>query len=155
MGLNMMGSLEAWLSLRTLHLRVPRQSENATGLAQWLAKAAGGNVHDGIPAGVIEKLEGGHPTTSYDCVDAEPTPVFARQTTKDRYAALLPHAVKYFIPATSLDGVEELMEPRITSDPRADPRLVHLSVGVEELEDLKDDLRRAFQEIVKSTKAKL
>ena len=41
---NMMGSLESWLllrSLRTLHLRVPRQSENATGLAQWLAKAAG------------------------------------------------------------------------------------------------------------------
>ena len=39
-----MGSLEAWLllrSLRTLHLRVPRQSENAAGLAQWLAKAAG------------------------------------------------------------------------------------------------------------------
>ena len=41
---NMMGSLEAWLllrSLRTLHLRVPRQSENAYGLAQWLSKAAG------------------------------------------------------------------------------------------------------------------
>ena len=41
---NMMGSLESWLllrSLRTLHLRVPRQSENAYGLAQWLSKAAG------------------------------------------------------------------------------------------------------------------
>ena len=41
---NMMGSLESWLllrSLRTLHLRVPRQSENGYGLAQWLSKAAG------------------------------------------------------------------------------------------------------------------
>ncbi len=41
---NMMGSLESWLllrSLRTLHLRVPRQSENATALAQWLSKASG------------------------------------------------------------------------------------------------------------------
>lgn len=39
-----MGSLEAWLllrSLRTLHLRVPRQSENATILAKWLSGAAG------------------------------------------------------------------------------------------------------------------
>ena len=68
-----MGSLEAWLllrSLRTLHLRVPRQSENATILAQWLSHAAGvrgrqahshsflivtqGKVYDGIPAGVID-----------------------------------------------------------------------------------------------------
>lgn len=39
----MMGSLESWLllrSLRTLHLRVPRQSENATELARWLSLAA-------------------------------------------------------------------------------------------------------------------
>lgn len=73
-----MGSLEAWLllrSLRTLHLRVPRQSENAAGLAHWLSQAAGvccfpvmavsqmmtltprqGRTADGIPAGVIEKV---------------------------------------------------------------------------------------------------
>ena len=39
-----MGSLESWLllrSLRTLHLRVPRQSQNAAVLAQWLSNAAG------------------------------------------------------------------------------------------------------------------
>lgn len=39
-----MGSLESWLllrSLRTLHLRVPRQSDNAFELAQWLSGAAG------------------------------------------------------------------------------------------------------------------
>ncbi|KAM5534316.1 hypothetical protein V8D89_012044 [Ganoderma adspersum] len=162
---NMMGSLESWLllrSLRTLHLRVPRQSANATGLAQWLSKAAGGKAHDGIPAGVIEKvwhsslqgvdargfdpatqLEGGHPAT------------FALFMYKEQYAALLPHAVKYFIPATSLGGVESLMEQRVHSDPGADPRLIRISVGVEDLEDLKDDLRRAFQEIVKATRARL
>lgn len=55
----------------------------------------------------------------------------------------------------------------------ADPRLIRISVGVEDLEvsylasvrnllltfttfqDLKDDLRRAFQELVKAPKAKL
>ena len=53
---DVMGNLEAWLllrSLRTLHVRVPRQSRTATAIAQWLSLASGGNSHDGIPAGVI------------------------------------------------------------------------------------------------------
>jgi cystathionine gamma-synthase len=56
------GSLEQWLllrSLRTLHLRVARQSENATALAQWLAKVAAtptGQEYDGAPGGVIEEV---------------------------------------------------------------------------------------------------
>lgn len=54
-----MGSLEAWLllrSLRTLHLRVPRQSKTATALAQWLKGAAGARSFDGIPGGIVEKV---------------------------------------------------------------------------------------------------
>jgi cystathionine gamma-synthase len=55
-----MGNFEAWLllrSLRTLHLRVPRQSATATALAKWLAAAAGADKEvDGIPAGVIDKV---------------------------------------------------------------------------------------------------
>lgn len=56
---NILGNLEAWLllrSLRTLHLRVPRQSETATALVEWLNKAAGGKEHDGIPAGALEAV---------------------------------------------------------------------------------------------------
>jgi cystathionine gamma-synthase len=52
-----MGSFEAWLllrSLRTLHLRVPRQSQTATALAQWLSLASGDSSHDGIPTGLID-----------------------------------------------------------------------------------------------------
>lgn len=37
-------------------------------------------------------------------------------------------------PATSLGGVESLIEHRLGTDPDSDPRLVRLSVGVEELE---------------------
>ena len=54
-----MGSLESWLllrSLRTLHLRVPRQSASATNLAQWLnsiAKTPTGQSYDGVPGGVL------------------------------------------------------------------------------------------------------
>ena len=76
-------------------------------------------------------------------------------------------------PATSLGGVESLIEQRANLDVNADPRLIRISVGVEDLEvsylasvrnllltftifqDLKDDLRRAFQELVKAPKAKL
>jgi cystathionine gamma-synthase len=59
---NMSGSLESWLllrSLRTLHLRVLRQSQSATVLAQWLAHAASkplGQSFDGVPGGLIEKV---------------------------------------------------------------------------------------------------
>jgi len=57
-----MGSLEAWLllrSLRTLHLRVPRQSATATSLAQWLSAIASipvGQSYDGVLGGVISKV---------------------------------------------------------------------------------------------------
>lgn len=57
-----MGSLESWLllrSLRTLHLRVPRQSASATDLAQWLnsvSKTPVGEIYDGIPGGTIYKV---------------------------------------------------------------------------------------------------
>lgn len=37
-------------------------------------------------------------------------------------------------PATSLGGVESLVEHRIQSDPSSDPRLVRLSIGVEDVE---------------------
>ena len=58
----MMGSLESWLllrSLRTLHLRVPRQSESATILAGWLnqvAQTPEGQSFDGVPGGMIKKV---------------------------------------------------------------------------------------------------
>jgi len=57
-----MGSLEAWLllrSLKTLHLRVPRQSENATALAKWLdsvRKTPKGETFEGIPGGLISTI---------------------------------------------------------------------------------------------------
>lgn len=57
-----MGSLEAWLllrSLRTLHLRVPRQSATATALAQWLSSIVQtpiGVTFDGVQGGVLTKV---------------------------------------------------------------------------------------------------
>ncbi|PCH41264.1 cystathionine gamma-synthase [Wolfiporia cocos MD-104 SS10] len=156
---SMMGSLESWLllrSLRTLHLRVPRQSETAAGLAEWLSHAAGGKEWDGIPAGVINKVwhsslqgtdsRGFNPRYQ---LEGGWNPTFSILLSDTEYARLLPHSLQYFVPATSLGGVESLIEQRATVDPGADPRLVRISVGVEDLEDLKEDLRRAFQAITR------
>ena len=48
--------------------------------------------------------------------------------------------------ATSLGGVESLIYRR-AGDSKTDPRLLRLSIGVEELEDLKADLRQGLQQI--------
>jgi len=160
---NMMGSLEAWLllrSLRTLHLRVPRQSATATALAQWLnsvASVPAGQVYDGIPGGLIvqvwhsslqgkddrgfdpkNQMEGGWNATFSILLD------------NPAHAARLPHSLEYFVPATSLGGVESLVEHRVVADPSEDPRLVRISVGVEDLEDLKRDLKQGLLKISKT-----
>ncbi|KAL1745688.1 Cys/Met metabolism PLP-dependent enzyme-domain-containing protein [Schizophyllum fasciatum] len=154
---NMMGSMEAWLllrSLRTLHLRVPRQSENATILAEWLsqiAKTPKGQTFDGVPGGMIKQIW----HSSLQGVDSrgfDPkkqmeggwNATFAMEMAHSEYGRLLPHKLEYFVAATSLGGVESLIEQRIQSDPASPPGLVRLSIGVEDVEDLKADLKQAF-----------
>ncbi|TNY18667.1 cystathionine gamma-synthase [Rhodotorula diobovata] len=152
------GSLDAWLllrSLRTLSLRVARQSATATSLAQWLAalsRADTGTDLDG-PGGVVEHVwhtslqadarellgEGRQMTSGPAC--------FAILLRKAQFATHLPHKLKFFVPATSLGGVESLIEQRLVSDPGADPRLVRISVGLEDFEDLKADLIQGMKAV--------
>lgn len=155
---SVMGSLESWLllrSLRTLHLRVPRQSETATGLAQWLNSAAAkpaGESFDGIPGGIITKVwhsslqkkdaRGFEPKTQ---LEGGWNATFAILLANTKHASQVPYSLKNFTAATSLGGVETLIEQRLLSDRDADPRLIRISVGLEDLEDLKDDLRSAFR----------
>ncbi|KAL1724100.1 Cys/Met metabolism PLP-dependent enzyme-domain-containing protein [Schizophyllum commune] len=154
---NTLGSMEAWLllrSLRTLHLRVPRQSESATVLAGWLnqvAQTPEGQSFDGVPGGMIKKVW--HSSLQgVDCRGFDPkkqmeggwNATFAMEMSHAEYGRLLPHTLQYFVPATSLGGVESLIEQRIQSDPASPPGLVRLSVGVEDVEDLKQDLKDAL-----------
>ncbi|KIM76404.1 hypothetical protein PILCRDRAFT_648730 [Piloderma croceum F 1598] len=144
---SMMASLESWLllrSLRTLHLRIPCQSANATGLAYWLNSAAvtpNGQTFDGIAGGLISKVW--HSSLQEkDSRGFEPkqqmeggwNPCFAILLEHKEHAQRLPHLLKYFANATSLGGVESLIEQRCQSDPREDPRLIRISVGIEDLE---------------------
>ncbi|KAK0190989.1 Cys/Met metabolism PLP-dependent enzyme-domain-containing protein [Armillaria mellea] len=155
---NVLGSLEAWLllrSLRTLHLRVPRQSETATVLAKWLQHSTG------VPGGLVTRVWHSSLQTK-DERGFEPkhqleggwNGTFAIQLATPEQAIQLPYAVKFFVAATSLGGVESLIEYRARADAREDPRLIRISVGVEDVEDLKDGLRIGLQRVA-SIKSKL
>ncbi|BGP29008.1 hypothetical protein JCM10296v2_000744 [Rhodotorula toruloides] len=142
------GSLDSWLllrSLRSLPLRVKRQARTPTALAAWLATLQGG--------GVIEKVW--HASLQEDAAELtgpgkqlEDGPACFSVLLKERKQAdKFPEELKYFVHATSLGGVESLIEQRIISDAKCDPRLLRLSIGIEELEDLKNDLSQAIEKV--------
>ncbi|KAK4240697.1 hypothetical protein C8A03DRAFT_31187 [Achaetomium macrosporum] len=149
-----MGSLEGWLgvrSLRTLELRVMRQAENAQRLVDWLAaqKKAGGNV----VADLVYRIQ--HASQQPEASDPDSWlrkqmpngygPVFSLWLKTEEHAKRLPSKLFLFHHATSLGGVESLIEWRAMSDAAVDRRLVRVSVGVEGWEDLRDDLLQGLQ----------
>ena len=72
------------------------------------------------------------------------SPVFSIIMKTEELARNLPTKLKYFIHATPLGGVESLIEWRAVSDSTVDPRLLRVSVGVENVDDLIDDFRQAL-----------
>ncbi|GAA5977362.1 hypothetical protein JCM11641_000075 [Rhodosporidiobolus odoratus] len=146
---------ELWLllrSLRTLNLRIQRQAATSTAIAKWLhtlTGSAGGEL-----AGVIKVVW--HTTLQDNAnelvgdgkqLSAGPA-CFGLLTTKPEYATQLANELKYFIHATSLGGVESLIEHRIISDPKCDPCLLRVSVGVEDFEDLRSDLEAGIRKVL-------
>jgi cystathionine gamma-synthase len=127
------GTFEAWLTLRgvrTLHLRVERAQANATELARRLADhpAIGELRYPGFGAIVSIVLAEGAMA-----------------------ADLLCHKTQLWIHATSLGGVESTLERRRRwkAEPATIPDgLVRLSVGVEDVEDLWNDLESALDGLV-------
>lgn len=123
------GPFEAFLALRglrTLHLRVERAQENARELVRRLREhSAVGEVRYPGFGGIISI-------------------VLAQGALA---ADLLTHKTKLWVHATSLGGVESTFERRRRwkSEPATIPdALVRMSVGVEDVEDLWDDLKRAL-----------
>lgn len=174
-----LGSMEAYLllrSLRTLTVRVQKQSQTATKLAAWLHSLSSPTPSTAIAeqdarfarAKLIARTYHSslQPRTDLDDVvtknatPEDPTfdpssqmpgghaPTFAFRTTSPLYATHIPHLTTYFTPATSLGGVESLLEHRIKSDPTEDARIIRVSVGLEEFDDLQADLRAAFRQVL-------
>lgn len=149
---SVMGSLEGWLgirSLRTLEVRVGRQSESCERLVRWLnglAQEAGGIVD------VVEKVEHASlQTGDMGWLKKQMPngfgPVFAITMKTEALARHLPSKLQLFHHATSLGGVESLIEWRAMSDKTVDARILRISVGLENWEDLKEDLVQGFKQL--------
>ncbi|KAM4055095.1 cys/Met metabolism PLP-dependent enzyme [Hirsutella rhossiliensis] len=151
---SVMGSFEGWLglrSLRTLELRVMRQSATATALVSWLSRQLGDASTPA--AALVDRVQ--HASLQPEA--AQPDSWLRRQMPrgygavfavwmKDEAAAKrLPSKLRLFHHATSLGGVESLIEWRAMSDRGVDRRLLRLSIGVEALEDLQEDLRQGIE----------
>lgn len=154
---SVMGSMEAWLavrSLRTLSVRVQRQSASVGNLVAWLDnlvsnEGTGGEVGEMV-RGVVARVQ----HSSLQRKDMRwlkkqmPNgfgPVFSIWTSTEELARRLPSKLKLFQHATSLGGVESLIEWRAMSDHTVDRRLMRVSVGLEDWEDLRDDLVEGFK----------
>jgi cystathionine gamma-synthase len=149
----LMGSIlppfEAWLlirGMRTLYLRYERASATALAIARHFGGHAAVEqvLYPGLP---------GHPR--HEVAAAQMDGGFGGMLSflvRGGYDAAqqVVRATRLFLPATSLGGVESLIEHRRAIEPpssRVPPSLVRLSVGIEDPRDLIDDLERALATI--------
>jgi len=142
----MPGPFEAWLlqrGMRTLFLRVHRASETALAIATHL---------DGHPA-LTDVLYPGLPThPGHEIAARQMTGGFGgmlsiRLAGGPEHAVAVLQAVRVFKRATSLGGVESLIEHRAASEGPSSPvpaDLLRLSIGIEAARDLIADLDAAL-----------
>ncbi|CAN8098972.1 unnamed protein product [Discula destructiva] len=175
---SVMGSLEGWLgvrSLRTLEVRVLRQSENAGRLVAWLdgevvqkqqkeekgdQGGGGGGGGGGVVGRVVEKVQ--HASLQPEAREEGSWlrqqmprgwgPVFSIVMREADDARRLPSKLHLFHHATSLGGVESLIEWRAISDATIAKTVLRVSVGIEGWEDLRDDLVQGFQALLDERK---
>ncbi|KAK0119056.1 hypothetical protein ONS96_012124 [Cadophora gregata f. sp. sojae] len=164
---NVMGNMEGWLgirSVRTLEVRVERQAANTAKLVAWLDDALhperDGESKDGeIIRKVVAKIE--HASLqAEDIKDGWLTkqmpngygPVFSIYLKEMNLARHLPSKLKLFHHATSLGGVESLIEWRSMTDSKVDTTLLRVSIGLEGWEDLRDDLLQGFKSLAEEYK---
>lgn len=130
------GSLETWLllrSLRTLSIRVRQQSKTAGQLAQYLHSLKG-------TLGIVDVK---HATIDQGATEGCGA-VFAVWMESGEMALGVAGRLKVHQFATSLGGVESLVDWRRATNPEEDPRLLRVSVGLEDVEDLKNDWNQAL-----------
>ncbi len=143
---SVMGPFESWLlfrGMRTLHLRYERQAANALAIACHF---------EGHP-----KLE----AVLYPGLESHPGHAIAKQQMRNGFGAMLSFLVngdaatarrvatrtQLFVPATSLGGIESLIEHRASTEgPHSNVpnNLLRLSVGIEQVDELIADLDQAL-----------
>lgn len=157
---SVMGSFEGWLgvrSVRTLELRIMAQSRGAEAIVGWLNSALDGDgeSEEGrvVKKSVWKLQHASLQTSEMGWIKKQMPngygPVFSLWMQNREMARRLPSKLKLFHHATSLGGVESLIEWRRMSDQGIDERVVRISVGVESWEDLRDDLFEGFKSLLK------
>ncbi|KAL4912708.1 hypothetical protein BDW62DRAFT_214787 [Aspergillus aurantiobrunneus] len=158
---SVMGNMESWLgvrSLRTLEVRVQRQSQNATNLVSWLHNAlqapspSPGSDEKAtqlaLQAIFHSSLQKADESWLLKQMPNGFGPVFSITMKEEDHARKLPSKLALFQHATSLGGVESLVEWRTMTDTTVDRRLLRMSIGLENWEDLRRDLVNAFRALV-------
>lgn len=153
---SVMGSMEGWLglrSIRTLELRVARQSQNADKLVAALNAALQSSTgNDAIKRGVLNVQHASLQKSEMSWLKKQMPngfgPVFGFTMQSREMAKRLPSKLVLFHHATSLGGVESLIEWRRMSDDKIDDKLLRVSVGVEDCNDLWVDLVQGIEKVV-------
>ena len=156
---NVMGNLESWLgvrSLRTLAIRVQHASQSSARLISWLhqalnARVPAHNSEEQVIQDVLQEIFHASLQDEAWLQKQMPNgfgPVFAIVLRTEEFARQLPSKLHFFSHATSLGGVESLIEWRALSDSRVDRKLVRISIGLENWNDLKSDLLQAFRSLL-------
>lgn len=142
------GPFETWMALRglrTLALRVQRSQTNAAALAGRLQRhpAVASVRFPGLPDDPGHERAKGQMKGFGSIIGAEMAGGAAA-------ADALVDKLRLWLPATSLGGVESLIERRRrhTNEPASVPEgLVRMSVGIEHLEDLWTDLEQGLESL--------
>lgn len=170
---NMMGNLEAWLvirSLRTLEMRVRRQSQNATDLVSCIYGTLKGDcdstdqrplrlsqtdvevVYAAVADVMHASVQGNMKPSTFDWLQEQMPEgygaVFAVKMRSEHLAKHLPSKLRLFTHATSLGGVESLVEWRTMSDATCEETLLRFSIGIENVQDLLNDLLQGLKQVV-------
>ena len=157
---NVMGNMEGWLgvrSVRTLEISVEKLSLTATKLVSWLQSTLTEEA-ESEESKIIQKVLGKVEHASLQEEDIKEGwllkqmpngfgPVFSILVKEEVLARKLPSKLRLFHHATSLGGVESLIEWRAMTDTTVDTRLLRISVGIESWEDLKEDLLSGFKQL--------
>jgi len=148
-----MGNMEAWLglrSLKTLELRVTRQSASSSVLAGWVQAQL--TVEGSVVQQTVKEVTHASLQEGGEWLPRQMPggfgPVFSLVMKSKEMAKTLPSKLLLWGHATSLGGVESLIEWRAMTDSGCDKRLLRLSVGVEDVGDLRRDLERGFEGVV-------
>ncbi len=139
-------AFEAWLlirSLRTMHIRYAQSSRNAMAFAKHFDALPDIQtvLYPGLPT------HPGHAVAARQMVNGFGGMMSILMNGSTGRAFEMAKATKVFIPATSLGGVESLIEHRRTisgPDSGIPENLLRISIGIEHIDDLIADFQQAL-----------